>query len=246
MKSVTNLLLQQIADCDIDLTKMDWENADTCDNPLLDYLNELAFDNPDKYSDFLRVEYRAGASKLVIDTLEEYVIKIPLCGVCDECKVPFNIEFCEGKHIDIANKNLFPDVEWGKWDYCELEEDRFILAKEAGLEDFFAETRFICETLSGYPIYLQKRVESAEGVKGQRKILSDIENKVLKNALKEKDTIGIRSREWIDSFIANYGVDLFAELMNFLSAVKINDLHNNNLGSLNNKPILFDYAGYYE
>ena len=51
---------------------------------------------------------------------------------------------------------------------------------------------------------------------------------------------------WVHEFLEVYGEDTFEEFTNFLTCFGINDLHSGNVGYWNNKPVIFDYSGYYE
>lgn len=47
-------------------------------------------------------------------------------------------------------------------------------------------------------------------------------------------------------FVKEYGEDTYVELSNFLDMMHINDLHSGNIGIVNGKMVLIDYAGYFE
>ena len=45
------------------------------------------------------------------------------------------------------------------------------------------------------------------------------------------------------AFVADYGIEKFEELSLFLQREEVDDLHRNNVGILNGKTVIIDYAG---
>lgn len=50
---------------------------------------------------------------------------------------------------------------------------------------------------------------------------------------------------WANMVISLYGKKVAKSLCNFIQENKINDLHGNNLGYKDNRPIILDFSGYY-
>ena len=53
------------------------------------------------------------------------------------------------------------------------------------------------------------------------------------------------SREWAKLAISLYGKKTCKSLCDFIVEYGINDLHEENLGFKNNKPVILDFSGYY-
>ena len=131
-------------------------------------------------------------------------------------------------------------------DYCALEMCYYLKATEEGLSDYFAE-----EELLGYigctPVYIQQRAipfySQYETIDADERY-SD-RSVTTRRKCKEMDCYCF-DETWIADFFDTYGEDEFKRLSCFLDRFEIGDLRRANIGYVDNRPILFDYAGYNE
>lgn len=63
------------------------------------------------------------------------------------------------------------------------------------------------------------------------------------NSLSEGDC-WIVNQVWLAAFIKEYGVTAAIDLITFLKSEGVDDLHSENLGFINDKPIIVDYASF--
>ena len=182
-------------------------------------------------------EFAFGATKFVIFINEKEVVKIP-----------FNGTFWYDYNEDDETETLrFWDFHTK--DYCAVEADIYDEAEEEGLEEFFASTKYIGQSINGKPIYISERVipfnDNNEEVKEKT-------NSYTKENLETADTLRdeFRTRlssEWIARAIEYYGFDRVLELLDFIDMENICDLHSNNIGfRINGAPVIFDYSSYWE
>lgn len=184
--------------------------------------------------------YATGASRLVLfPTNKDYVIKIPYRGFfChtdnDVKKSPFTAAYA----------SVDPDLVG--WDYCDAEEMLFRLAENNGVGEYFAETIKIGE-VRGYPIYAQPRAKmiSLSNIR-EREDYSSIEQISSQITEEYSDILGedFLPEYWMKEFIAAFSDDELEGLLNFIEETGISDLHEENVGFINGKPIIFDYVGY--
>lgn len=179
--------------------------------------------------------YESGATKVVfiIENLD-YVVKIPFHG---------RIEYGYGED----EEDIFEEfsgavaVEGSNcWDYCKEEVFYYQKAKEKNIEKFFLETSILGYSNDNYPIYMQPKARIFNYSKS--KSLSE-EEQIITNRLKSKCDTWFSAR-WIRDAINWYGENEVEKLLNFINDEKINDLHSGNLGYLNDRPVIVDYAGY--
>lgn len=177
--------------------------------------------------------YATGASRLVLfPTNKDYVIKIPYRGFAK--KSPFTAAYA----------SVDPDLVG--WDYCDAEKMLFHLAENNGVGEYFAETIQIGE-VRGYPIYAQPRakLDSSSNIY-EREDYSSIEQISSQIAEEYSDILGeeFLPEYWIKEFIAAFSEDELEGLLNFIEQAGISDLHEENVGFINGKSIIFDYVGY--
>lgn len=129
-------------------------------------------------------------------------------------------------------------------DYCKREAENYELARECGIEDMFAECVYVL-TYEGRDIYAME--------------FADVDDNQTCSDLREKmESVSHLSEEEIDDILYNIdGCDVVGELLNYyysLSMVRrfnelcyynqINDIHDSNVGYINNRLVIIDYAGY--
>lgn len=199
------------------------------------YLDEAIWLSDDgltkKYNSY---DIKTGATKCVIIPYGcSYVIKMPIKGIRYE---EYNEDEDEGEIIyrEYCNSNSEP-----RWNYCEAEALNYELAKEYGVEEFFAKTFYWKMTMGDYPLYLQEKVQSCRDGKPSAR-----SSTLACNYYNERI---IEDELWLAFFIDWYGIDNLEKLMNFLAEEGINDLCDRNLGyKESGAPVIFDYSGYNE
>ena len=134
------------------------------------------------------------------------------------------------------------DLE-GLWEeYCANEVETYKEAVKAGLGDCFLKIEKF-DYIVNTPIYI---CEYADETKVRKK-------KVTKEDLEEiAEHTSTHTKaphipySWSKEFIDYYGGDKFRKFLEFLVRFGINDLHSNNLGYKDGRPVVFDFAGYFE
>lgn len=199
----------------------------------------------------------SGATKVVlINDNYDYVIKIPLRGNKDyyskcehswrcppEIERPNECWSCKFIHNDLK-RNLYTGAINDKevsWDYCASEVMVYNQAKKNQLENFFLETLQIGE-YGTTPIYLQKRATEIgfdncefEPSKESRESFLSIQSS--RNQIPISSFFGA-------CLIENHGKNECEKLFKFLKDESINDLHETNVGFLNEHPVLVDFSGF--
>lgn len=178
----------------------------------------------------------AGATKAVLYPLEDSnkVVKIPFQGQKEYLYSGEDKTFCS------FHGALAPNY----WDYCRVEAEVYIKAKEAGLENYFAKTEFI-GYVNGFPIYAQTKVDILIDIMEEKSYSEDIKRKTRNTC----NSLNARCFNacWISDFLDYYGKETFKKLDRFLKEYGIWDLHGGNLGYLSNgAPVIVDYSDYCE
>ena len=219
-------------------------------------------------------ELRAIESFLKIqDAIQPGLQTIAESGVYDEsfeydfseamCLMSKNDSYYVGVHMGVSKGVLVPDEEdfvfkipfeadnCGElltYDYCEVEVINYEAAKKAGVEKYFAITKFFdtFKTDDGVrlPVYIQEKITPFEEVNSwdADKQYTHYESKA--NSYTGTERLPLK---WINDFIECYSEDQFDELGRFLDAHDINDLHAGNVGYVENEyPVIFDFSGYHD
>lgn len=170
-------------------------------------------------SDTDKYVYSYGASKGVIIPLAEDAIIAPYV-----LKIPFSYE---DKCCEVSfEKN-----------YCQMEEDIGIAAEEEELSDIFIPTKYLC-TFSGTKVYTQPLVNTS------RRRVRPYSYEILSNDYGIEELSGIDPNLSL-SIVEYYGIDKFLKMREFIEKKRINDLHGGNYGYIGDRPVIFDYCGYY-
>lgn len=189
------------------------------------------------------VEVNHGMSKMVIvSSLIDYVIKIPLTGVW----VPVWNE--EEEEYDDEQTYFEPFSYGGGYDnddYCAVEIDIYdeMMEENPEFSFVFPNTQFY-KQINNVKYYIQEKCKCGGG--------SDTSN-----SSHEAQTVGdelytdanneygsVESLAWCISLVENYGVEKAKDVMKYLKKMNITDLHNCNIGYRNGKPIILDYSGF--
>lgn len=206
--------------------KCDFREGITEDNYYINIIQYLPKD--------FNFKYGYGVSKLVIIPEDEnFVIKIPFIGDCDEeTGIIYNYKY--------ANK----DKE-RCWDYCFTEMLYYNIAKKNRVAEILAKTRYIGK-IQEYPIYTQQKVETYYSrYKCKIDISNSKETKIKEKTIYSKcskKNIDIFNIKWIMDVFDYYGENKFDKIIDFVN--ELQDLHNGNIGYIGNRPIILDYAGW--
>lgn len=175
---------------------------------------------PNKILDFT---WDTGATKLVLIPFKrDYVIKIP-----------FNASD-EYEYFDYTD------------DYCDREIRIYQEAVENNFEKFFLPIEE-CFTINGYPIYVQEKATPYRELEENKKktLYSNKSFSTVKSKMIYESRLPLC---WTASCLDILQSELYLkEFLRFLEDNDImNDLHYGNIGYRFNRPVIFDYGGYYE
>lgn len=145
------------------------------------------------------------------------------------------------------NSDWVLKTEYGpnKRNYCAAEQDYYILAEEHGLQNFFAETRYLI-TINDRDFYIQRRAEVNEDRTSDffyeycSPSCSDCyyEDEDEKNEAIWDSVYDMCDEDRIRAVFDD------EKLLSFLNENNINDIHEGNIGYFNGFPILIDFSGY--
>ena len=164
----------------------------------------------------------------------------------EESDFIYGYEMAFSERLDESILSKYEHLLTGN-DYCALEMCYYLNAVEEGLSDYFAE-----EELLGYvgstPIYIQQRAvpfySHYETIDSDTSRDSD-RSVTTRKKCREMECFCF-DETWIADFFDAYGENEFKRLSSFLDRFEIGDLRRANIGYVDGRPILFDYAGYNE
>ncbi len=169
-----------------------------------------------------------GASKMVIIIPKiNIVVKIPFIG--DGC----------AEYGGARTQN-----EKDSWNYCQKELETYIMAKIDGVEKAFAKVQKI-GFVQGHPIYIQEIADPLDKIYGNYSNHSKKEKDFVKDFFNTKTTKFINS-DWSADMVRCNGELFFEKLIRFIEKLDIIDLRTSNIGYIDNRPVLIDYAGFEE
>lgn len=205
-----------------------------------EFLNAIAMDF-DFYNNY---SYAHGATKLAlipINKNEKYVIKIPYTGSYDhESGYYYNSIYINSK-TDYWDYTA-ADNHTSCWDYCATEVERYETAKNAGFARFFAKTEFL-DYINNYPIYIQEKCITLSNSSGSHHHSKE-ERETTLNICKNYFNI---NKDWLTDFRLCYGTNTLLNFLNFIQDMEWDDdLRNENIGYIDNHPVLIDYSGFLE
>lgn len=183
------------------------------------------------------VKYGCSKAVLFYPYLDDYVIKIPFCGIYTDDNRYENFLYAM-KGID-GGKN---------WDYCAAEEFLYKKACAVGLGDLFCGTRYLCD-IDNFPIYISEKSDCAidedetphnSSVEGMEYIQSKRRQRDVKCIYHpgdmEDNTIGI--------FYDSWGAEIIDKFLDFLVDNHIRDCHNGNVAFRDGKIRVIDYSSF--
>jgi hypothetical protein len=121
-----------------------------------------------------------------------------------------------------------------------------------GIDFLFPQTCFLCE-VSGVKFFAQQKVDCSrydldeKAYTKYKKITKTVKAEIFQKAQKGFYNYSWRSIDnlWLSMIISLYGKKITLKLEQFTVDFKINDLHNGNIGFINNRPVLLDFCGYH-
>lgn len=188
---------------------------------------------------FYHVKIKSGLTKIVIIFPDrDYVIKIPFNKYLDwedDSSTAYVMSGATGDNTD------------GVWDYCAQEVYIYNLAKLYHLEKAFPETIYLGKW-NNYPIYLQEKCSPINDIDldpSTEEEINDLSYEV-SNLMQINDFPYIYLN-WICMYYLTYGKLDTVQLLKFIKFYGIDDLHTGNIGfsSLDDRPVLIDFSGFY-
>ena len=210
-------------------------NACTFDGVLTenDFEDKVLSNLPDD----LKYHYEYGATKLVIMLPDcDFVIKIPFSGSYQEFYQDRTDDY-EEEYVEFENA----DFETCEWDYCKTEVNRYNLAKNVGIEKYFAKTECI-GMVNNYPIYIQQKAEIFAEVKDLNSYSEEKKSSTREKC--DKEDLWCFNECWLSDLLDYCGDRIFSLFMSFLKDNEFDDLHSSNIGYINGVPVLVDYSGF--
>lgn len=215
------------------------EESEFCED-----MNEDLFYSID--SDFRKsFHYFHGATKLAlvpIDNTYDYVIKIPYTGSLNRYDYYYNRYYHTYHKIDGEYQEFYgSESNERPWDYCATEVLRYQIAEEEGFARYFAKTELL-GYVNNFPIYIQEKGIILDS--GMKTHIHTKEEKMKTFSCCNYFKI---SGNWLTDFRLLYGEK---ELINFINFIKTmqwdDDLRSDNIGYINQSPVLIDYSGFSE
>lgn len=221
---------------------------------------DLAFCKNTKTIDF-EWNWDCGVSKFcIIPKHENWVLKIPFNTIYEECERTVKLiddngeEYEDYECIDepypIEGANSVYEV--AEWDYCAAEAAAYDHATDLGIEKYFAETKLL-GFVANYPVYIQEKAEifcdrysngSEERKSYTPEERDEMEAKLGTITSKQGYCPELPSTTWMLDFLFCYGEKALEEFLEGLSQMSVEDLHNGNVGYVDNQPKLIDYSSW--
>lgn len=191
-----------------------------------DYSDEV-WEVIDELPEEIQNSVATGASKFVFSLNEKEVVKIPFDGMWQEVDWDEFDDNCEG------------DFSFTPYDnnYCEIETSVYADAVAAGVEMFFASTKYVGVSKNNKPIYVSEKVNNWYHGWKPTPSKGSVE--------KAEQTESELSTDWLAVAYEVYGDDLVNRLLDFICDEGIDDLHRGNLGvRQDGTPCILDYSGF--
>lgn len=137
--------------------------------------------------------------------------------------------------------------------YCQLEAENYNKARSYRVERVLLETALLCTLRNGIQLYVQPRytIDNSDFMDVRRNVnrlrkKCNAYRKPIVSRVVEKMYDGYRvDNLWLSRVIQLYGKKFMRSLERWTQDNRIGDLHNANVGWINNKPIILDYSGYF-
>ena len=142
---------------------------------------------------------------------------------------------------------------YARHNYCQLEADNYKKACAYRVERVLLETALLCTLKNGIQLYVQPRytIDNNDYMDSpihrhrlQKKCNTYRKPIVSKVAGEMYDGFRLNNL-WLSRVIQLYGKRFMRSLERWTQENRIGDLHDCNVGWVNNKPIILDYSGYF-
>ena len=142
---------------------------------------------------------------------------------------------------------------YARHNYCQLEADNYKKACAYRVERVLLETALLCTLKNGIQLYVQPRytIDNNDYMDSpihrhrlQKKCNTYRKPIVSKVAGEMYDGFRLNNL-WLSRVIQLYGKRFMRSLEKWTQENRIGDLHDCNVGWVNNKPIILDYSGYF-
>lgn len=190
-------------------------------------------------------DYANGVSKFVIIPVKDeydYVIKIPYTGSYE-----FESGWYSGSRNQYYHKGFedYWDFEGGTyedrpWDYCAVEVQNYNIASSNGFSDCLAKTELI-GFVREYPIYAQEKCQTLRSCSPYHTHSAE----EVSNFISSYKWNNIPC-DWLIDFKSYFGENKLNHFLQFLEDVNWNDLRDENIGYIKNRPVLIDYSDFLE
>ena len=189
--------------------------------------------------------YANGATKFVLIPLntDNYVIKIPYTG-------SYNFE--SGYYDDDNYYHHGREDYWEyygsecrerPWDYCAGEVQRYKEAEKNGLAECFAKTELL-GYVNDYPVYIQEKCITYDSCAYNHHY--SVDEKIKTSKCCSSSSIDI-NMNWLTDFRFYYGEEKLLKFINFIHEAQWDDdLRGENIGYIEDRPVLIDYSGFLE
>lgn len=233
-------------------------NGDMSRDEIIMYLKECIFDGElsennlySKIMNFLpkNVGVQTGATKMALffpDT--DFVVKIPFNGATKNHH-EWNDETQQYEKIETFTPFEYAETkdEADSWNYCQVELELYEEAVHDNVSQFFLETELLI-VINDTPIYIQQKAEILADCKDTYCYEDSYDEDTLSETRKKCDDKDLRCFNacWLsDAFNYYKNDDKVFDLLVFAENY-LDDLHSHNLGYVNGRPVIIDYAGYNE
>ena len=226
------MIIDKILNKYINTTEFGWEeDSDYCAE--VDNIESFIYSRPAELASLGRMWAKTGATKMVVGSDElDYVLKVPFMGT-----------FYENWINDEESECIFSEFYHG--DYCYDEVEIYKHAVDFGVEKIFAKTEAFADLECGIIVYKQPKVLSFNHSSGSRRPSPA----AVKRAEELRYNSSFKS-SWVAQVIDQYGEEFFDKLLEFIDDICPEvgqDMHCGNYGyTYDGKPIILDYAGYFE
>lgn len=224
------------------------------------YLKECIFDGElsennlySKVMNFLpkNVEVQTGVTKMALFFPNtDFVVKIPFNGVTQHHCEWNN----EAQQYEETEEPTFVPFEFAEtkdeadnWNYCQVEVELYEEAVHDNVNQFFLETELLT-VINDNPIYIQQKAEILAECKDTDYYEDSYDEDTLsetRKKCKDKDLRCFNACWLSDAFSYYKNDDKVFDLLVFAENY-LEDLHSHNLGYVNGRPVIVDYAGYHE
>lgn len=185
------------------------------------------------------------------------IIKAEKKDICDywalsEIASKYNLIFSSGatKYCLIDENSV---IKWNKdasyISDIDKECENYQKALEKGIGFLFPKTEILYEE-EDFRVIIQEKVdityagmerEAIKKLRHQCRTVSTVfVNKVQRNIYRDRTP-----NDWVKALVCIYGKQITRKFEEFTHEQKINDLHGNNVGFLNGKPVVLDFSGYH-